>query len=183
MDLPFQLEAFAKGTDGTLKPFTLYISPPQRHDEFEYQCNIDCPMIRKKTIAIFGDEPLFTAELCIRFVKLSLDHMNAELVDRDGKAVTLPKYYDIPESPLSDVSDDGTREYHGVVVSLKNTGDGNQLLCLDDVHRSTVDQKEVWGDRISYTVLPFKEQIPDELYEQIGWNIVERLEVRRVARK
>ena len=81
------------------------------------------------------------------------------------------------------MGDDGTRETEGVLVSLKDTEDGKCLLCIDDIHQDLSGGTESWGGRGSFTLLEIEEDIPDDLYAQIGWNIVMRVRVLREAAK
>ena len=93
--LPYRLDAFAKREDDPLRPFSLAISEPELHPEFGYQCVIDCPLIREKKFTLFGDEPLFTAELCVQFVKRLLQFSETEVVDENGHLVEFPSF-DVP---------------------------------------------------------------------------------------
>jgi hypothetical protein len=182
-DLPFKLECFARAEDGLLRPFSLEISEPQFHDEFGYSCEIQCPTIRTKPMKIYGHEPLFAAELSVQFVKLSLGHLDLGLVDEEGSEIDLPKYDDLPEKTGETLDVDGARETEGVLVSLKDIASGHCVLCLDDIEQTQSGASESWGNRVCYTWLPIEEEIPEELYAQIGWNIVTRVRILRAAAK
>lgn len=182
-DLPFKLECFARAENGLLQPFSLEISEPQVHDEFGYSCQIHCPTIRGKPMKIYGHEPLFAAELSVQFVKSSLGHLDLELVDEEGREIDFPKYDDLPEKRWETLVVDGTRETEGVLVSLKYIESGHCILCLDDIVQTQSGASESWGKRGCYTWRPIEEEISDELYAEIGWNVVERLRIRRAAAK
>ena len=132
-------------------------------------------------MAIYGNEPLFAAELSIQFVQRSLDHLGAELVDESGKPIDLPKFDDVPETSYANIDDDGARDGDGVLVSLKEAKNGEQILCIDDIYQSISDNNEKWNSRNSFTMLPIEDEISEEIFAQIGWNIVTRLKIRKAA--
>ena len=92
--IKYELHAFAKGADSSLRPFDLFISEPEPHPEFGWQCSVHCAAIRPKPMRMFGDEPDFTWAMAIKLVKRLIEYAEWSLVDSDGVAITLP---DVPE--------------------------------------------------------------------------------------
>ena len=180
--LPYRLDAFAKREDDPLRPFSLEISEPEPHPEFGYQCVIDCPLIREKKFTLFGHEPLFTAELCVQFVKRLLQFSETEVVDENGHLVEFPSFDDLPDVPYWEYGDNGDREPDGMAICIKDVDSGKQFLLLDDVELSPGHGPGLSKDRSLFSAVEIGDYISEKTYANIGWSIVTRLKIRRASR-
>ena len=63
---------------------------PEDSGEGDSVCQLACPFLPAKPFSIFGVDHEQALELSRRFVEASLEHMNACLVDADGKPLSLP---------------------------------------------------------------------------------------------
>ena len=88
--LPFELEALAKGADGSLSPFLLKITKPAHDDDRGYFCVIACPLIRDKEMKIFGEDAEQAAELAFQFVSEMLQPKGVAIVDSHGNSLDVP---------------------------------------------------------------------------------------------
>lgn len=86
----YRFSAFARAADGTLTEFCVAISPPEARGEGDSFCHILCPFLRAKPFTIYGVDHEQALDLSRRFVELSLEHREVELVDADGRPVPLP---------------------------------------------------------------------------------------------
>ena len=93
----YELHVFARGADGSLRPFDLSISEVVPHPEFGWQCCIECAAIRAKPMPMFGDTPDFAWLMAIKLVKRLIEYAEWSLVDDKGVAITLPDVPDIDE--------------------------------------------------------------------------------------
>lgn len=82
--------AFAKGGEGVVAPFSLKILSPINTDEGDSYCAVICPYFREKPFEIFGADGAQACELAIDFIRQMLEGQ-AELVDADGKSMELPE--------------------------------------------------------------------------------------------
>jgi len=90
MKAPFELEALAKGADGSLDTFILRISSPKFEEGRGYFCTIEYPFIREKDMKVFGIDGEQAAELAFDLVRSLLEHKAAILVDRNGNPLDIP---------------------------------------------------------------------------------------------
>ena len=84
------VDAFAKGGDGSVAPFSLKVYSPGFEAGKGYYCFVLCPYFSTKAYQIFGVDPAQACELSVDFIKMRLKG-NAELVDAAGELVTLPR--------------------------------------------------------------------------------------------
>lgn len=180
--LPFRLEALAKRENNPLRPFFLEISEPEPHPEFGYQCVIDCPLIRNKKFTLFGHEPLFTAELCVQFIKRLLQFSGTEVVDENGHLVEFPSFDDLPDVPDWEYGDNGAREPDGMAISMKDVDSGKQFLLMDDIELSPRHGPDSSKDLSLFSAVEVGGDISEKTYANIGWSIVTRLKIRRASR-
>ena len=87
--LLFSFEAFAKGDDGVVVPFSLRVSQPAYETGHGYYCIVDCPIIREKPFKIFGAHEEQACELSIVFIRQSVEDQKVHLVDAKGQDVTI----------------------------------------------------------------------------------------------
>jgi hypothetical protein len=91
LDSPaYQFSAFANDADGRRTEFYVAISAPESRPKGDSFCRVACPFFRKKPFTIYGVDHEQAIELSRRFVELTLEHMNAQLVDAGGNVVELP---------------------------------------------------------------------------------------------
>ncbi len=83
-------EAFAKGGDGNVTPFSLQIYPPGYEAGKGYYCFVSCPYFKTKPYQIFGVNPAQACELSVAFIEKRLEGV-ADLIDVAGKPVELPE--------------------------------------------------------------------------------------------
>lgn len=83
-------DAFAKGGDGLVAPFSLRVYSPGYEAMKGYYCFVSCLYLRKKPYQIFGVDPEQACELSIDFIRQMLEGQ-IELVDADGTPVDLPE--------------------------------------------------------------------------------------------
>jgi len=88
--LPFELEALAKGANGSLSPFHLTISEPEEDQEDCFFCRINCKFIAKYEKRVFGIDGEQAAELAFDLVGNLLEHKTAIIVDSDGNPLDVP---------------------------------------------------------------------------------------------
>ncbi len=90
--------AFAKGGDGTIVPFSLRVSQPEYDDARGFYCVVECPFLRDKHFKIFGVDEAQACELSVGFIRQSISDQKAHLVDEQGREVSIP---DIPPETIS----------------------------------------------------------------------------------
>ena len=76
--------------DGSLEALSMEIFAPEDSGEGDSVCQLSCPFLRAKPVSIYGVDHQQALELSRRFVESNLEHMNATLVDADGKTLELP---------------------------------------------------------------------------------------------
>ncbi|MDP6428602.1 MAG: hypothetical protein QGH73_00745 [Rhodospirillales bacterium] len=86
----YRFSAFACNEDGIRDDFSVAVSAPEFSGEGDSFCLMSCPFLRAKPFTIYGVDHEQALELSLRFVEISLGHMNAHLVDGDGNDVQLP---------------------------------------------------------------------------------------------
>jgi hypothetical protein len=86
----YRFSGFACLEDGSREELSVEISAPEDSGEGDSVCALSCPFLRTRPFSIFGVDRQQALELSRRFVEASLDHMNARLVDADGKTIALP---------------------------------------------------------------------------------------------
>ena len=96
----YELHAFAKGADGSLRPFDLIVTEAEPHPEFGWQCIIECAAIRAKPMRMFGDAPDFAWLMAIKLVKRLIEYFEWSLVDGEGVAIALPAVPEIPPDSM-----------------------------------------------------------------------------------
>ena len=82
--------AFAKGEEASLAPFTLVVTGPGYDEDRGYFCRVLCPFFREQPYLIFGVDEAQACALSIEFIRMRLKG-NAELVDAQGVPVVLPE--------------------------------------------------------------------------------------------
>lgn len=87
----YELHAFAKGADGSVRPFHLDISEAWRHPEFGWECRVVCEALRKKPMKMFGEDPDDAMAMALALIKRLLEYAEWTLVDDRGKPVVLPQ--------------------------------------------------------------------------------------------
>ncbi len=97
--IKYELHAFARGADGSLRPFDLLVSEAEHHPEFGWQCTVECAAFRAKPLRMFGDTPDFALHMAIKLVKRLIEYAGWSLVDSKGVAIMLPDVPDIHEIP------------------------------------------------------------------------------------
>lgn len=83
------LEGIAIFPDGGRRPFSLAISEPFPHPEFDWQCEIVCPVFREKPMPAYGHEKEFAWCQALGFVQLMVKHMELKLETDDGAPLNL----------------------------------------------------------------------------------------------
>ncbi len=91
-------EAFAKGGDGTIVPFSLRVSQPDYDEARGFYCVVECPFLRDKHFKIFGVDEAQACELSVGFIRQSIADQKAYLVDEQGGEVSVPE---IPPETIS----------------------------------------------------------------------------------
>lgn len=86
----YSFSAFVRSKDGTVHPFLVEISAPQDSGKGDSLCSVSCPFLRTKPFSVFGIDHTQAVELSRRFVEANLEHMNARLLEADGRPVELP---------------------------------------------------------------------------------------------
>jgi len=84
-------EAFAKGGDDAVVPFSLRILQPAYDEPRGYYCVLDCPNLGKKPFRIFGVDEEQACELSITFIRQLVVDQKAYLVDDQGQEVSIPE--------------------------------------------------------------------------------------------
>jgi len=90
-------EAFARGGDGVVAPFSLRISQPEYDDARGFYCVVECPFLREKHFKIFGVDEEQACELSVDFIRQSIADQKARLVNEQGGEVSVP---DIPPETI-----------------------------------------------------------------------------------
>ncbi len=83
-------EAFAKGADDAVVPFSLRISQPGYEESHGYYCIVECPFIREKHFKIFGAHEEQACELSVTFIRQLVVDQKAFLVDAQGHEISIP---------------------------------------------------------------------------------------------
>ena len=91
-------EAFAKGGDGAVVPFSLRVSQPEYDEARGFYCVVECSFLRGKHFKIFGVDEEQACKLSIEFIRQSIADQKARLVDEEGSEVSVP---DIPPETIS----------------------------------------------------------------------------------
>jgi len=86
----YRFSGFVRLEDGSREALSMEIFAPEDSGEGDSVCRLTCPFLRAQPFAIFGVDHAQALELSRRFVEASLEHMNATLVDADGKTIELP---------------------------------------------------------------------------------------------
>lgn len=176
--LPFEVQAFAKRGDSPLRPFSLRISEPEPHEEFGFQCKLECPEIRQQAMTVYASEPLYAVELGILLVRRLLKYQCIEVYDEDGQHVEFPRFADISEGKRSDVDDDGRREDSAVIATIKEMEDGQRYLIVDDLEQTGNFSQETWARRKTFAIIPLVADVSQRMLMEIGWNVFSHLETR-----
>lgn len=70
--------------------FHVSIFPPEQTEAGDSVCSLSCLYLGERPFSIYGIDPAQVLQLAHRFVEISLEHMNARLVDAEGRLVDLP---------------------------------------------------------------------------------------------
>ena len=73
------------------KPLSVCISSPIKSSAGDYVAMVSCPYLDAEPFSIYGIDSEQALRLALRFVERSLEHMNARLVDTEGRSVALPR--------------------------------------------------------------------------------------------
>lgn len=90
MAKPFELEVKAKGADGPLSSFKLFISEPAVEDTGEFGCFLDCAFLGFERHKVFGVDADQSMALALWLVEDQLKHHQCTLVDDADNIVELP---------------------------------------------------------------------------------------------
>ncbi len=85
----YELYGFAKGADGSLRPFHLVILKPVRHPEFGWECRVRCQVLRDRPMRAFGDSPTFARSMAFALIRRLLEYAQLSVVDEAGRTVSL----------------------------------------------------------------------------------------------
>jgi len=91
-------EAFVKGGDDAVVPFSLRVSQPEYDEGRGFYCLLECSYLGKKPFRIFGVDEEQACELSIGFIRQSMEDQKARLVDAQGREISVP---DIPPETIS----------------------------------------------------------------------------------
>lgn len=86
----YRFSAFACLEDGSREEASIEIFAPEDSGEGDSVCALSCLFLRTRPFSIYGVDDQQALDLSRRFVEASLEHMNARLVDVDGKPIALP---------------------------------------------------------------------------------------------
>lgn len=86
----YRLRARARAKDGTTRPFELDVAAPEMHEDGGYGCVVHCPIMPFHGNAIFGVDGRQAKALALWITEHLLAFQELELIDDDGKVITLP---------------------------------------------------------------------------------------------
>lgn len=87
----FEFSATARRRDGSTEPFTLTIFAANHDPQRGWNCVLSCPFLDNELLRIFGIDQRQAFELAVDFVRQSLGHMEAILLDGEGNPVQIPE--------------------------------------------------------------------------------------------
>jgi hypothetical protein len=85
----FAVEVTAKGADGSLEPFHIYVGAPEVVDDIVSECLVWCSLLDKPT-RIRGGSLAQAYHLGFRFVGQMVGYSDLTLLDADGNPFRLP---------------------------------------------------------------------------------------------
>ncbi len=97
--------AQAKGTDGSLVPFSLQIHVPDFDDERGYFCIVDCPYIRDEPFRIFGVDEEQACKLSVVFVNRMVEGIVDVFLDDEGLETVIPQVPYVAEHIVKETMD------------------------------------------------------------------------------
>ena len=86
----YSFSAFVRSKEGTVHPFLVKISAPEDSGKGDSVCSVSCPFLRAKPFSIFGVDHTQAIELSCRFIEANLEHLDACLLDANGRSIDLP---------------------------------------------------------------------------------------------
>lgn len=86
----FNFSAIARRENGSTEPFSLAILPARYERGRGWYCVVACPFLDNRPLRIFGVDERQALELAVDFVRQSLGHMDAILLDGEGNPVRIP---------------------------------------------------------------------------------------------
>lgn len=96
----FAVEVTARGADGSLEPFHIYVGAPEVLDALEFESLAWCSLMDKPH-KVKGASLAQAYSLAFRFVGLLVGYADLELLDRDGAPFQLPTPSDGGEGLLA----------------------------------------------------------------------------------
>lgn len=86
----FDFSATARRENGSTEPFSLAILPARHERDRGWYCVVTCPFLDDRPLRIFGVDQKQALKLAVDFVRRSLGHMGATLLDGEGNPVQIP---------------------------------------------------------------------------------------------
>ncbi|BAE52837.1 hypothetical protein [Paramagnetospirillum magneticum] len=86
----FAVKVTAKGADGSLAPFHIYVGTPEAVDDIVSGCLTWCSLLEKPHL-VKGETLAQAYSLAYRFIAQMVEYAGLTLFDRDGAPFQLPR--------------------------------------------------------------------------------------------